>query len=622
MSHLKVCRICLRTKAKMYHFTLHQLRNYYEEVTDLKMDKDGLPKYFCFECTAMLCKYHKFKEKCLTAQRELKKLLWSGPISSSSLSLIDRVSKNLTSSIGVVEKSKRVKTYNVKDKTEKPPETEENKVDYDSDTSMDDKNLSEIKNESKSDDKINVDENNKSIKEEIPSMVVFSAEINSESFAGYKTETQDEESDHQMLDTEIQSNTEQISESDDKEKKNKRKKKKKFEVDADKIDLDPNHWVKINLNEEEALFEFKARAQDSKYLAATYKCEFCFKWFSKEDIMRRHLKLRHNESAGPNDCPFCHMRYRLKNMLSRHIVQHYTKYKCLRCDLVCPLKNTALFHNDYHNGVIRKCKHCGVEFRHVSTYYTHLRAHRSEHVCTLCGACFVSVKGLSMHKKIKHVDTVTHPEEEQSYCERCDIRFETQRAYEEHLSHSAMHAEGVDDTPAQSTSKHTMKSLTKYPRKAIECPLCNKTFSTQTAYKKHIETEHKDSPIVRDEQRHVCEICGASLAANSVASHMNTHTREKIYTCGTCGMQFNSKSSANRHKLTHTGEKPYGCSLCDKRFTQKGSMQLHYRTFHLKEPYPKRNRTKKGESSDETSLLDYYRNERDSKKNLKVNRWR
>ncbi|CAH0596876.1 unnamed protein product [Chrysodeixis includens] len=637
MCDLEICRICLSKGVRVYFYKEYNLKLYYEDIMRKRVDEDGLPKYFCYECAAMLCKYRKFKEKCITGQRELRELLWNGSISSSSVSLIDRKGKNLASSIGLVTRNKRVKTYTVKNKTItrnlskdfhhfQLPEIEEIKVDYDSDT-LTDKNLAIIKdemmNEIESDSveifKLDEQSNSLSIKEETnQSLEICNGdEINTESFADdEKTDIkEDEESDHLMMydagkvSFDIQFNDEKISENDGGEKLcenaggekisengedetiNKGQvKAKKFEVlDGNKNDLNPNHWLKINLNEEEALDEFRARAQDLKYLSAAYKCEFCFKGFSKEDMLNRHRELRHSESVGPIDCHFCHMRFKIKCHLTRHITQHYTKYKCLRCDLMCPLKNTALFHNDYHNGVIRKCMHCGEEFRHLSTYYTHLRTHRSEHVCTLCGASFVSVKGLNMHKRTMHVNTVINPEEEQSYCERCDIQFETQKAYEEHLFHSAKHTEGVEDLanerPAQSIPKHRKKSLRRNPRKFTPCTICNKTFSTQTAYRKHHATEHKDAPLPKDNEKHVCEICGVSLA-------------------------------------THTGEKPFSCTLCDKRFTQKCSMKLHYRTFHLKEPYPKRNRRKKGGSPLEPSFFDDFRNGEDSEESLKINLWR
>lgn len=59
--------------------------------------------------------------------------------------------------------------------------------------------------------------------------------------------------------------------------------------------LDPTHWKKIVLSEEEAVKQFRARAEDKRYKAGRYKCTDCFKGFSQEDMMKRHRLLRHNE---------------------------------------------------------------------------------------------------------------------------------------------------------------------------------------------------------------------------------------------------------------------------------------------------------------------------------------
>lgn len=74
------------------------------------------------------------------------------------------------------------------------------------------------------------------------------------------------------------------------------KKAKKFEVTKKKkTELDPKNWLKYNLSEEEAIEEFKARAQHTRFISAEFKCNDCLKGFSKEDMLNRHIKLRHIE---------------------------------------------------------------------------------------------------------------------------------------------------------------------------------------------------------------------------------------------------------------------------------------------------------------------------------------
>lgn len=57
--------------------------------------------------------------------------------------------------------------------------------------------------------------------------------------------------------------------------------------------LDKVHWKRVTLSEEEAVKNFRARAEDKKYKDAAYKCTDCFKGFSKKDMLDRHIQLRH-----------------------------------------------------------------------------------------------------------------------------------------------------------------------------------------------------------------------------------------------------------------------------------------------------------------------------------------
>ncbi|XP_030024384.2 zinc finger protein 879 isoform X1 [Manduca sexta] len=657
MSDLKICRICLRTGGKMYKYDKYQLKNYYEQVMSMKLsEKDSLPKRFCYECATLLHKFHKFKEKCFTGQKMLNEILWKGAITYESLKTIDRQSHSLTS-LDVITISKRVKTHIYKHK-QKPrvkiqqielPPIENVEIDLQSECSFrddyDDKETIETKvanienvftdDVKVPDDKLSSDDETLLINlgKKDDDKKVIETKID---YDGMSSDDEKALIDLRKENVDKKSNNNILLNKKKVKKKEKKKKNRESEENTNKFRLesrkgkflDSNNWLKIYLNEEEAEREFKARGEDRKYLKAPYKCTDCFKGFSQQDMLDRHIKLRHVETLGPIECRFCRMRFKWKCYLTRHMPRHYTIYKCLRCNLVCRMETSAVFHEDYHNGVIRKCKHCGEEFKHLSTYYTHLRTHRSAHVCRACGVSFVSAAGLHLHRLVKHVGAAEQTQDgaktdapSDTYCERCNIKFETRHAYEEHLFHSAMHSKGVEDlaedTPAPACPKVRKKGM-RTPRKPTTCSYCGKIFPTQSACMKHHHAEHPRTPFFPNEERHICEICGMSLAAVSVAHHLNTHTRERLFTCNTCGVQFNSKSSMNRHQLTHTGEKPFACSLCDKRFTQSNSVKLHYRTFHLKQPYPKRNRRKK---TDEVTLAEDFRTEGESE-SLTLDRWR
>ncbi|CAG4939636.1 unnamed protein product [Colias eurytheme] len=135
----------------------------------------------------------------------------------------------------------------------------------------------------------------------------------------------------------------------------------------------------------------------------------------------------------------------------------------------------------------------------------------------------------------------------------------------------------------------------RIPRKPTTCHQCGKFFKTQNECMKHHYKEHPRTSFFPPSERHICEICGASLAPGSIKAHHNSHTKQILHTCNICGRQFAASVSYKRHLLTHTGEKPFPCTQCGKRFTQSNSLKLHHNTVHLKQPHPKRNRRKKKE---------------------------
>ncbi|XP_028179096.1 zinc finger protein 613-like [Ostrinia furnacalis] len=737
MSTLKICRICLRTGAKMYKFDRFQLLYFYEQVMSLKVnEKDGLPQYFCYECASLLQKFHEFKEKCFRGLIALKKMLWKGQITYKAVDNVDRLSIKLLSPYDVLTVSKRVKTVStiekqeideIKDEDDDISQKEDNTV-SDSDRSYRDE-IVEVKKrkvkrkKSLTPDFENDEEHIKDHKEESKSTFFDGdSDKEEEKVKSHKTKSKsrksliDKDREKPLRDREAKRKKKSFYESDleedftteckvksressvsdfgditlidnepaiyveekpmhsdtelditfedgskpsssttifvdekkeippkkeSKEKVKGTKGPKKTKWNAKNKVLESGNWKKYSLTEQEALEQFRAKAVDPKYIAAPFKCADCFKGFSKEEILKRHRRL-HDAAIGNFECRFCRMRFKIDCRLRKHMRAHYTKYECLRCNLICPIELTALLHEELHNGVVKKCEQCNEEFRHRSTYYTHMRTHRSEHVCTLCGASFVSPAGLHQHKKKKHFDSEPEgggEDEKQTYCKKCDIRFETRAAYTEHLFHSAMHTEGMEDEirdescalrkvigkmskakianelrkrqsedqPLPRIKLNTRKGRRIF-KKPTDCYQCGKHFETQDACLRHHREEHPRTSFYPPSDRQICEICGASLSRSTVAMHLNMHTRETLYSCDVCGRTFHSKGGLKRHMVTHTGEKRYACRLCEKRFTQSGSLSLHYRTFHLKQPYPPRNRRKEIEkpSADAANFLGFY----------------
>ncbi|XP_053617951.1 zinc finger protein 37-like isoform X2 [Plodia interpunctella] len=666
MCDLKICRICLRTMCKFYKYDQLPLKFYYEELMTFKSKgKDILPQYFCYECATMLHKFHKFKEKCYNGQNTLQDLIFKNKLNYNEVHKIYKKRKSqppFILNLSIIKVSKQVKTFIYKYDGD---EEWENEIEIDiinkhclgNDHDLDEKcqddtrelnfdNSIDVKNEKESvsnnvqtthETKSNFDQNN----HEFDDNALFDniPNLNDDRIETEKVPEHNLHKSETHIPSPISSDDEVLARKVRNKLKNRKlhlepvKKVPKFQRSKNgPPKLSDGNWKKINLTDDEAMQRFEAKGVDSKYVNAPFKCTQCYRWFSNVDIYDRHMVLRHNQSLRL-ECRFCKMRFKLGHQLQKHMKQHYNVFECQRCYFVCPLEQSAIFHDESHNGKIRTCNVCYKEFTHSSTYYSHMTTHRTNFVCTLCGRSFVSELGLDVHKKRTHVNYLNENtakiDTETIYCERCDIKFEARAAYEEHVFHSANHTEDIVDPnnellrfqkkvcgikekavlaeeirirreqdPTLVLTKPMKRACVRVSKKTpMNCYQCGKHFESQMQCRKHHLKEHPRTTFVcpGTPERTICEICGADLAFSSMMAHLNMHSREKLYKCDLCDRSFVQNSTLKRHMLTHTGERPYPCTLCGKRFTQSNSQQLHYRTVHLKEPHPKRNRRKKVE---------------------------
>ncbi|XP_053601025.1 oocyte zinc finger protein XlCOF28 isoform X2 [Plodia interpunctella] len=101
------------------------------------------------------------------------------------------------------------------------------------------------------------------------------------------------------------------------------------------------------------------------------------------------------------------------------------------------------------------------------------------------------------------------------------------------------------------------------------CSQCNKTFTFQQSYHKHLLYHN-------DEKPHTCNFCGRAFKElSTLHNHQRIHTGEKPFSCETCGKSFRQRVSYLVHRRIHTGVMPYKCTACEKSFRYKVSQRTH-----------------------------------------------
>ncbi|XP_073966297.1 uncharacterized protein isoform X2 [Choristoneura fumiferana] len=232
-----------------------------------------------------------------------------------------------------------------------------------------------------------------------------------------------------------------------------------------------------------------------------YRCYDCVLGFNHRFKLENHMN-KHSPSAGPAECPVCHVRCRDEHALVAHKRRH-------RVRSLAKLRNHMKNHAER-----QKCELCGKTFRDRTSLRTHLFIHRGEkeYSCPHCAKKFLFKKAMEVH-------LITHSAPAQLYCLECDMTFKNRMSYYQHKKYNL---------------KHIDPAKLKY-----ECPLCDKKFLKAVRLEEHNFAVHlKVTPI-----RCTMQDCDFACSSRPV---LRTHIRMihrnvravRNHVCDTCGKAY------------------------------------------------------------------------------------
>ena len=293
--------------------------------------------------------------------------------------------------------------------------------------------------------------------------------------------------------------------------------------------------------------------------ARSWRCDKCDKTFQMKYSLDRHIISAHRNNTAELQCAKCRKQFKTKSEFNRHLSAHAMEnpHECSECGKSFSTNSALLNHarlhvNDGDNSL--RCSYCSKPFKDNDSLREHELTHYDErsHQCAVCDEAFVTKYKLQQHQQeTGHYEALPEGNIESMatfYCHQCNRVFPVREELLQHVR-----------------TKH------------IYCHLCNRMFPVREKLLDHIKTKHgtdvddffdlqkKSTNIFAPskERAHQCLVCGKTFKQKShLQEHRITHSDEKTHECSARNANDNNKGD-------------YTCFLCDETFQNLSNLKAH-----------------------------------------------
>ncbi|XP_072946794.1 uncharacterized protein [Epargyreus clarus] len=305
------------------------------------------------------------------------------------------------------------------------------------------------------------------------------------------------------------------------------------EFDLQKDTLSNGAELKVDQNQDESTKQ-----------EASFPCEFCAKTFRWKTSLRKHVET-HRIETGQKRKPYCEpckLTFTTTSNLQKHVKtssKHQIQLKLRKLNESLPTDPSTPSEAQAREQQVRRA----------------VNGARAQHACPHCGARYQWRGNL-----LRHLHTHAARAKGELVCTPCNRTFSSIATYQQHMKISKKHV-----------SENDFKFM---------CSECGKRFANKTRLKDHVDWEHLKNYV------HTCQICQKVFKSHtSLYLHKQVvHTKDNAeHLCDHCGKPFPNQAKLRSHiTALHSGEAPYRCSSCAARFSWHSCLSRHVRRVHRK----------------------------------------